>query len=98
MSKALEDVIAERKRQIEVEGWTAEYDDMHKEGELALAGSCYALEAGDRLYLKMDVPSKLPMAMWPWSSTWWKPTTPRRDLIKAAALILAEIERIDHET
>ncbi len=33
--------------------------------------------------------------LWPWESKWWKPTTPRRDLVKAAALIVAEIERID---
>ncbi len=33
--------------------------------------------------------------LWPWEGKWWKPTTPRRDLIKAAALIVAEIERLD---
>lgn len=33
--------------------------------------------------------------LWPWEGAWWKPTTPRRDLIKAAALIVAEIERLD---
>jgi hypothetical protein len=32
---------------------------------------------------------------WPWDLKWWKPTTPRRDLVKAAALIVAEIERLD---
>jgi hypothetical protein len=26
---------------------------------------------------------------------WWKPTNRRRDLVKAGALILAEIERLD---
>ncbi len=33
--------------------------------------------------------------LWPWDGKWWKPTTPRRDLVKAAALIVAEIERLD---
>ena len=33
--------------------------------------------------------------VFPWEDAWWKPTTPRRDLVKAAALILAEIERLD---
>ena len=28
---------------------------------------------------------------WPWYSRWWKPTSDRRDLIKAAALLVAEI-------
>lgn len=34
---------------------------------------------------------------WPftWWLDWWKPTTYRRDLVKAGALILAEIERLD---
>jgi hypothetical protein len=32
---------------------------------------------------------------WPWSLHWWKPKSPRRDLIRAAALIVAEIERLD---
>lgn len=33
--------------------------------------------------------------LWPWQGSWWKPTTARRDLVKAAALIVAEIERLD---
>jgi len=36
--------------------------------------------------------------VWPWGGFTWKPTTPRRDLVKAAALILAEIERLDRAT
>lgn len=32
---------------------------------------------------------------WPWNGRWWKPTNRRRDLIKAGALIVAEIERLD---
>jgi hypothetical protein len=35
--------------------------------------------------------------LWPWDGKWWKPTTPRRDLVKAAALIVAEIERLDRK-
>lgn len=38
----------------------------------------------------------LPRAMlWPWDAKWWKPSDPRRNLVKAAALIVAEIERLD---
>lgn len=33
--------------------------------------------------------------LWPWSMKWFRSTTPRRNLVKAGALILAEIERID---
>ena len=32
---------------------------------------------------------------WPWDGNRWKPSTPRNDLIKAAALLIAEIERLD---
>ena len=37
----------------------------------------------------MDIP-------W-WSKDWWKPKDKRRDLIRAAALIVAEIERLDRK-
>lgn len=36
-----------------------------------------------------DVPN-----LWPWSESWWKPKDRRRDLERAAALIVAEIERL----
>lgn len=85
----IDEIAAERKRQIEVEGWTPEHDDTHIRGEMAAASACYATWAipglGD------DV---IRMA-WPWDSEWWKPKDMRRDLIRAAALIVAEIERLD---
>jgi hypothetical protein len=33
--------------------------------------------------------------IWPWSPDWWKPRDARRNLERAAALIIAEIERLD---
>lgn len=82
----IDEIAAERRRQIEVEGWTLEHDDRHAEGQLALAAAVYAMSAGGR---------DAAWWHWPWSARWLKPTTPRRDLIKAAALIVAEIERLD---
>ncbi len=32
---------------------------------------------------------------WPWHASWWKPTTTRRNLVKAAALLISEIKRLD---
>lgn len=32
---------------------------------------------------------------WPWADEWWKPKDRRADLVRAGALILAEIDRID---
>lgn len=86
--QAAQDVLAERRRQIEVEGWTPEHDDEHSESELALAAASYAAAAGG--YAKGKAPP-----IWPFALDWWKPSYGRRDLVKAAALLLAEIERID---
>jgi len=92
---ALKDVIAERIRQKSTEGWSEEHDDSHAENELAFAGAIYALNAamnGGRQTIEAHhVINKL----WPWNKSWWKPSTRRRDLVKAAALIIAEIERVD---
>ncbi|MGS3503247.1 hypothetical protein [Citrobacter koseri] len=84
---AILDVIAERQRQKVVEGWTSEHDDKYGKSQLLWASSCYLLNT-------IQPFNRIPMD-WPWDSGWWKPTNPRRDLVKAGALILAEIERID---
>lgn len=86
-------VIAERARQIEVEGWDLAHDDQHQAGELAIAGASYAKQA--YLHLDPDVVSVFRPSCWPWDSRWWKPAGFRRDLVKAAALILAEGEKFD---
>lgn len=88
LSAALTDIIAERQRQQTVEGWTPEHDDQHDDFEMSVAAACYALNAHGFAALGT-------MSLWPWDAAWWKPTNPRRDLVKAAALIAAEIERID---
>lgn len=90
--KAAQDVIAERRRQIESEGWTPEHDDKHLPGELALAGACYA--AWDFPGIGDDFQK----SAWPWSKEWWKPKVRRKNLVKAGALILAEIERLDRKS
>lgn len=90
-SFAAADVLAERQRQIEAEGWTPEHDDQHDAGELALAAACYAYNTADP---DPEGYGRVPYG-WPWVREWWKPTTTRRDLVKAGALILAEIERLD---
>ncbi|MCS7522494.1 hypothetical protein N0070_19810 [Pseudomonas aeruginosa] len=87
------DVQAERRRQIEAEGWTPENDDAHSHGQMARAAACYALAGSSA---PNDGTAALLVSLaWPWDEQWWKPSTARRDLIKAGALILAEIERLD---
>lgn len=83
------DVQAERRRQVEAEGWTPEHDN----GEMARAAACYALAGSSA---PNDGTAALLVSLaWPWDEQWWKPSTARRDLVKACALALAEIERLD---
>ena len=89
MAQALYDLIAERLRQVDDEGWSPEHDDQHAVGELAAAAACYCHPEPC-----MDDTRGVPFS-WPWDAAWWKPTDRRRDLVKAGALILAEIERLD---
>ena len=87
------DVQAERRRQITAEGWTPEHDDAHSHGQMARAAACYALAGSSA---PNDGTAALLVSLaWPWDEQWWKPTTTRRDLVKACALGLAEIERLD---
>ncbi|MGD8185463.1 hypothetical protein ACP9M8_16345 [Pseudomonas aeruginosa] len=89
------DVQAERRRQIEAEGWTPQHDDEHADGQMAQAAGCYALHAGGIGTDWPDGRQNGSALFWPWDKDWWKPTTPRRDLVKACALALTEIERLD---
>lgn len=90
-NQAIRDVFAERRRQVEAERWTPSHDDDHADGAMALAAAAYAY-ASCQSYrcTRSDAPS-----WWPWDHEFWKPSLPRRDLVKAGALILAEIERLD---
>lgn len=95
---AIADIAAERQRQITAEGWTTEHDDAHDAGELAKAAACYAAASKDvyRVGPNMRGNAIVTRGLWPWNDQWWKPGTDRRrQLVKAGALILAEIERLD---
>lgn len=90
LSQAATDVLAERRRQVTAEGWTSEHDDQYEDGELIDAAACYAKDSS-----LWDCVGE-PPSDWPWSDKWWKPSkNMRRNLIKACALILVEIERRD---
>ncbi len=97
-------IAAERERQVSKEGWTAEHDALEDGGGLALAAACYAMPEKDRemhgsgvyhAYHGTDPEYKVPK-LWPWEPSWFKPSpTDRvRELVKAGALIAAEIDRI----
>jgi hypothetical protein len=88
-------IAAERKRQIESEKWTAEHDDEHDAGQMVEAAVTYALEATyDGPALKGTWFKKY----WPWDDESFKPKNPPQDLIRAGALIAAEIDRLQRAT
>jgi hypothetical protein len=92
LSPAAHAILAERQRQITQEGWTHGHDDNHPTGELALAGAAYAAHVRAVALGSVD---NEPPPFWPWSLSWWKPQDIRRNLVRAAALILAELESYD---
>lgn len=101
-SQAVADVLAERGRQVDVEGWTADHDDTHDKGEMTAAALNYAAAAvittclnGERYKAGPPLDSMGWAIGWRWARHWWKPGTARRMLVKAAALLIAEIERLD---
>lgn len=92
LNHAALDVLAERRRQVTTEGWTPEQDDEYQNFYMAEAAHCYALGACNYGF------GDIPPVHWPWDRSWWKNDNPRRSLVKAGALILAEIERLDRQT
>jgi hypothetical protein len=98
----IEEVAKERQRQISKEGWSLDHDDEHADGSLSDAAACYA--ATTRPF-KAEVfsgvgyqPYTAYSDLWPksWADHWFRPKkSRRRKLIIAAALIVAEIERLD---
>ncbi len=105
--KVIDEIAAERQRQINVECWSEEHDDEHANGALAAAGATYAWLASLHDDFRQEQIRRLSFVepglhatiheLWPesWGDQWFKPKTRRRDLIRAAALIVAEIERMD---
>lgn len=80
----LDEIVAERQSQV-AKGYDAHHDREHESKEMADAAGVYAL-IGDRPSV-----SKL----WPWAAKYLKPRSHRENCIRAAALLVAEIERLD---
>lgn len=78
----------ERERQVAEEGWTPEHDLNHAPGALTDAAISYAMAAnGVAHFAKLHY--------WPWDEEFWKPSDDQiRNLVKAGALIAAEIDRL----
>ena len=84
IKKVLTMIQSEREKQIARHGYSKEHDKIWLEGELAQAAAVYAMPAYKRR-----------VTDWPFDMKFYRPEYSRVDeLIKAAALIVAEIERV----
>ena len=87
-SQALFDIACERRRQVEVKGMTLEHDDEHVRHEIAHAAACYAYP---------ELTAVQGLKTWPWEPESFVVRDHRANCVRAAALLLAEIERLDRE-
>jgi len=101
MLSGAELIRAERHRQECDEGFTTEHDDAHVNCELLAAAICYLVLASDQIrnvYGPELQPVQPVPAAWPWEPQWWKPSVGSiRNLVKAGALIAAEIDRLERD-
>lgn len=97
LTPAARDVLLERIRQVEEEGYDAQHDDEHVNDEIAAMAALFIMPEGARDWdaTSTGYGDTLAQAMVP--AQWYMPTfgDRRRDLVKGGALIQAEIERMD---
>lgn len=84
-------ILHERARQESQEGWTAEHDDKH-DGQLVDAAIAYAAHAR---YKRPT--AEAPNNWWPYGWDFKPSPDPIRNLVKAGALIAAEIDRLQRK-
>lgn len=94
---AARDVLAERRRQVDREGYNHRYDNSHVLGELGAYAAFYAMPPAAREWPATETGCGATWgeAIVPWNWSAPKPGDRRHELVKAGALILAEIERLD---
>lgn len=86
LTTAAIDVLAERQRQQSIKGFSTQQDDTYIGGELAAAAISYIEPMEAEAYWPAD-----------WHDNSFKPSDYRRNLVKACALLIAEIERVDRQ-
>ncbi|MDF2381340.1 hypothetical protein JMG10_07680 [Nostoc ellipsosporum NOK] len=107
MKTAIQKIAEERQRQIDKKGYCQTHDQDHDKAELASAAAAYttsyvvntqAKASEDKITRRrLAVMNTSIGLIWPFHGGEFKPNyeNPIRDLIKAGALIVAEIERIE---
>jgi hypothetical protein len=84
----------ERHRQLTELGWTPQHDAEFDQNEMAYAAACYAIYPG-MVHANMQFIGDVEYPkMWPWAAKHWKPKDAVTDLVRAGALIAAEIDRL----
>ena len=84
-------IMKERQRQIEVEGFDENHDARENLNSLISAAIAYAVAS------RQDPDKWTAKDWWPWDAKWWKPTTRKRNLEKAGALIAAALDKLNSE-
>ncbi len=98
LSQAARDVLAERRRQVEAEGYDTEHDDAHVMGEIGALAALYLMPDGARDWDTTSTTYGATLAQALLPEDWTMPTMGedrRRDLVKGIACGLAELERWD---
>ncbi len=101
MKTALDYVLEERIRQTVKKGYTSEHDDQHKNGRLAVAAACYAVNKMPDVTISVCRASHTECGMqlqdaWPWDREWDKRQKHSRfrSAVISCSLMLAELERM----
>ena len=89
MSRAVCDVLKERRHQIMEHNFDAKHDDLYEKNELTFGALSYLFAV-----VYDYEPAQVPV-LWKWHKSWWKPRSKRENLVRAIALAIAELERID---
>lgn len=62
----IDEVAAERRRQMEIEGWSVKHDDAHADQSLGMAAALYASPRDDLKVVRLGSNSVLFDDPWPW--------------------------------
>lgn len=89
------DILGERSRQRRLEGYDDYHDDQLDDWSLASSALAFIEDARLRSTTGGKGFDDTPPASWPSSKQAWKPKNVRQSLVVAAALLIAEVEKLD---
>lgn len=84
----------ERLDQVERHGFSAAHDDMHRDSAIAQGALAYLLAGMAPDCRLPDTLAETAANIWPWGAHTFRPGATEECFIKAAAMLLAEVDRI----